>query len=330
MKHVSILVPKGEVILSSVVGAFKVFNNVNQFLKQSGQTTSDYYNIDLVGLDRETSVYNGAFSIFPTKTIEEVDDTDLIIISTIFGNMDIALDLNSDFIPWIKQRRVENGAEVASLCGGAFLLAETGLLNGKPCSTHWILADEFRIRFPEVKLTGEKVITEDDGIYSSGGAYSFLNLLLHLVEKYSGREAAIWCSKIFEIEIDRNNQSQFTIFNAQKDHNDQPILNAQLYIEKNVEYKLSVESLADQFAISRRNFVRRFKKATSNTPIEYIQRVKIEAAKKSLESSTFHINEVMNQVGYADNKAFRNVFKKYTGLSPAEYRKKYNRERALV
>ncbi|MCP4311925.1 MAG: helix-turn-helix domain-containing protein [Bacteroidetes bacterium] len=330
MKHISIIVPAGESVLSSIVGSYKVFNGVNDFLIQSGQREDNYFHIDLVGLNKETSLYNGAFNVRPTKTIDQVTNTDLIIVTSITGNYEEELKKNYDFVPWIREHRIKNNAEVASLCTGAFILAETGLLNGKSCATHWIAADAFRSMYPHVNLLGSKVINEDNGIYSSGGAYSFLNLLLHLVEKYCGRETAIWCSKLFEIEFNRDNQNQFVIFRGQKDHADESIKNAQLYIEKNFEEKLNVESLANLFSISRRNFVRRFKKATTNTPLEYIQRVKIEAAKKSLESSTKNVNEVMWQVGYNDTKAFRNVFRKYTGLSPMDYRNKYNREMVMA
>ncbi len=330
MKHVSIIVPAGEAVLSSVVGAYKIFRSVNQFLIQTGQRTDNFYQIELVGLSDETKLYDGAFSIRPTKTIDQVEQTDVIIVTTIIGDMEVELKKNAAFVPWIKEQRIKHNAEVASLCVGAFLLAETGLLNGKSCATHWMYAELFQQMYPQINLLKEKIISEDNGIYSSGGSYSFLNLLLHLVEKYNGRETAIWCAKLFEIEIDRDNQNQFVIFNGQKDHVDEPIREAQTYIESNFAEKISVEQLASKFAISRRNFVRRFKKATANTPLEYIQRVKIEAAKKDLESSTNNISDVMYSVGYNDTKAFRNTFKKYTGLSPIEYRNKYNREMAIA
>lgn len=330
MKHISIIVPVGESVLSSIVGAYKVFNKVNEYLMMSGKDKKDCFEIDLVGLTDETNLYGGHFNVKPTKNIDEIEKTDLIIITTIIGDMEKELKNNAAFVPWMKKQRMENNAEIASLCAGAFLLAETGLLNGKSCSTHWVVADAFRNRYPQINLQSEKVICEDNGIYSSGGAYSFLNLLLHLVEKYSGREVAIFCSKLFEIEIDRDNQNQFTIFNGQKDHMDQPIRSAQSYIEEHFKEKINVEELAMKFALSRRNFVRRFKKATSNTPIEYIQRVKIEAAKKSLESSADSINNVMFDIGYNDQKSFRNIFRKYTGLTPLDYRKKYNREASLI
>ena len=328
MKHISILVPAGEAVLSSIVGSYKIFRGVNKFLIRTGRRKDNYFHIDLVGLYPETSFYNGVFTVHPTKTIHQIEKTDLIIVTSITGDLNKEIKSNYAFVPWIKEQRIRNNTELASLCTGAFLLAETGLLNGKSCTTHWVAADAFKMRYPQINLLGDKVISEDNGIYSSGGAFSFLNLLLHLVEKYCGRETAIWCSKMFEIDFDRDDQNQFVIFNGQKEHTDEPVKNAQLFIESNFGEKISVEDLANMVAISRRNFVRRFKKATANTPLEYIQRVKIEAAKKNLESSTNNINEVMYKVGYNDTKAFRNIFRKHSGLSPIEYRNKYNREMA--
>jgi transcriptional regulator GlxA family with amidase domain len=190
-------------------------------------------------------------------------------------------------------------------------------------------ASEFKNMFPEVELVVEKIITDEHGIYSSGGAFSYLNLMLHLIEKFAGRNVAIFCAKLFQIDIDRATQSPFVIFQGQKDHEDEPVKKAQEFIEMNVSEKITVDQLATRFSVGRRNLERRFKKATSNTIAEYIQRVKMEAAKKHLETSRKNINEVMYDVGYSDTKAFRTIFKKVTGLSPMEYRNKYNKE-ALV
>jgi transcriptional regulator GlxA family with amidase domain len=216
------------------------------------------------------------------------------------------------------------------LCIGAFLLAATGLLNGKECSSHWRYFNEFREMFPEVTLVDGRIVTEQQGLYSSGGATSYWNMLLHLIEKHAGREMAIMAAKVYALEIDRKTQSPFIMFNGQKKHEDEPIKQAQEFIEKNITERISVEELAIRYAIGKRHFIRRFKKATNNTPIEYIQRVKIEAAKKQLENSHKNVNEVMYDVGYSDVKAFRTVFKKITGLSPIEYRNKYNKEGALA
>jgi transcriptional regulator GlxA family with amidase domain len=323
MKKVFIIVPEGDYILSSVVGTFKVFTAANTY--QSFANRPLAYTISLVGNKPRSVLYNGLFVVNPDTMLADAGQADLIVIPAISAS---SVSLNTPFIPWIR-KQYEGGAEVASLCTGAFLLACTGLLEGKQCATHWKAANAFRTQFPNVKLAPEKIIIDEDGIYSSGGAYSFLNLLLYLVEKHLGREVAIYLSKLLEVELQRDTQSPFIIFEGQKVHEDEPIKRAQTFIEDNVGSKISVEQLAQLFAISRRNFERRFRKATSNSPAEYQQRVKIEAAKKAFEATNDNVNEVMYAVGYTDAKAFRTIFKKNTGLSPLEYRRKYNRIRVV-
>ena len=183
--------------------------------------------------------------------------------------------------------------------------------------------------YPAVTLVDQSIITEEQGLYSSGGANSYWNLLLYLVEKYTDRDTAIQASKYFAIDIDRESQAAFMMFKGQKDHEDHAIQQAQTFIEANFQDKITIDNLAELCAIGRRSFERRFRKATNNTVIEYIQRVKIEAAKRSLERSRKNVNEVMFDVGYTDTKAFRDVFKKVTGLTPIEYRNKYNKVPSL-
>lgn len=326
MKHISILVPEGA-ILGSVEGPRQVFTEVNKFLQSIDR--QPMFKVQLVGLSRETAVCGGRYSVYSDVLMSEVDRTDLIIIPAIDGDMQKLLEQNEPFIPWML-KQYKNGAEVASLCVGAFLLASSGLVNGRQCATHWMAANDFRKMFPEVELVEEKIITDENGIYSSGGAFSYLNLILYLVEKYAGRDVAIFMSKAFQIDIERRSQSPFIKFNGQKGHEDEAVKKAQEFIEKNVGEKMTVDQLASMLALSRRNLERRFKKATCNTVVEYIQRVKIEAAKMSLESSRENVNEVMYNVGYTDPKAFRITFKRITGLSPVQYRSKYNREMILV
>ena len=320
MKHISILVPKGA-ILGSVEGPRLLLSQVNNLLSSKG--ISPLFKIELIGLTKETPLSGGLFTAHSDHTLDEIRKTDLIIIPAIDGDLKNAIEENKAFIPWITDR-YKQGSEIASLCLGAFLLASTGLLNGKKCATHWAFENQFREMFPDINLVPEKVIIDEKSIYSSGGAYSYLNLILYLIEKYAGRELAILCSKIFAIEIERNSQSAFNIFQGQKEHGDEPIKTAQEFIESNFSEKITVDQLASRLALGRRNMERRFKKATSNTVVEYIQRVKVEAAKKGFETSRKNINEVMMDVGYSDIKAFRTVFKRITGLSPVEYKNKYN------
>ena len=281
--------------------------------------------VELAGLKKEVTLSGGNFIVRPDRIIDDITQTDVVIIPALFGNMTDAIALNKPFLPWIQQMH-QKGAEIVSLCVGAFLLAATGLVNGKKCSTHWGFQNQFQELYPEVQLTSGSIVTEEHRIYSSGGAHSYWNLLLHLVEKYTDHNMAVLASKYFAIDFDRKSQMSFAMFNGQKNHADEAIRKAQEIIETSIPDKVSVDELAFKVAVGRRSFERRFKKATHNTVLEYIQRVRIEAAKRSFESSDKNIFEVMMDVGYSDTKAFRSTFKKITGLTPVAYRKKYSKK----
>src|SRR5436190_1027799 len=331
MKHITILVPNGENNLSSIVGAYKIFTRANEYRKNSDSYRSggkELFKIELAGISTKVEFYGGLFTVKPQTNISAIPKTNLIIIPSLNHNYQKAVKGNKLLIDWI-EIQYKDGAEIASICTGAFMLASSGLLDGKSCSTHWAAADNFRSMFPNVNLQTDKLITDENGIYTNGGAYSFLNLVIYLVEKYYDRQTAIFCSKVFQIEMDRQSQSAFTIFTGQKLHGDEVVQKAQAYIESKPHEKISVEHLSSIFAVGRRNFDRRFIKATGNTPVEYSQRVKIEAAKKTFETTRKTINEVMYDVGYSDVKAFREVFRKITGMSPLEYKGKYNKEVAV-
>ena len=327
MKHLSILVPNGQNNLSSIVGPFKIFNRANHFYNDRG--LEKVFEIELVGLKDSVPFYDGLFSVNPQKNLKDIFKTNLIIIPSLNHNYTDAIKGNEEMIDWIDEQ-YRLGTEIASICTGAFLLASTGILDGKSCSTHWAAADNFRLMFPDVHLETDQLITDENGIYTNGGAYSFLNLMIYLVEKYYDRETAVFCSKVFQIDIDRSMQSEFSIFNGQKKHDDLDILEAQNYIEDHYYDKISMEFLSKRFNIGRRNFDRRFKKSTGFTPLDYIQRVKIEVAKKSFENTRKTVNEVMYDVGYTDGKAFREVFRKITSLSPLEYKNRYNKDAILI
>lgn len=327
MIHISILVPEGDSSLVNIEGTHQIFSEINSMLARAGKPP--LFKVQLVGLQKETAMYRGLFRIHPDVLIDDVIKTDLIIIPAIHGEKQRMIEDNKAFLPWIVQQ-YRGGASIATLCIGVFLLAATGLLKGKRCATHWAEADTFRRLFPDVQLVPDKIITDDSGIYTSGGAYSWLNLVLYIVEKLAGRDMAIACSKIFEIQIERNSQSAFMIFSPQKQHEDDAVKKAQEYIEQNYTEKISVDELAKEVGVSRRNLERRFRKATYNSIVEYIQRVRIEAAKQTLERERENVNEAMYKAGYNDSKAFRTTFKKITGLSPLEYRNKYTRREVMV
>lgn len=324
MKHLTILVPRGENNLSSIVGSYKILSRANEIFLSKGK--EKVFEIDLAGSKHQVDYYQGLFSVKPNKSLDDIQKTDFIIIPSLNHQYDMAIRENQDMIQWLKNQ-YRAGAEIASICTGAFLLASAGILDGKSCSTHWSAANELRSRYPKVKLLADHLITDEHGIYTNGGAYSFLNLMIYLVEKYYDRQTAILCAKIFQIEMDRNSQSIFSIFTGQKNHTDDMIMEAQHFMEQSFDDKLPVESISSRFAVSRRTFDRRFIRATGNTPTEYLQRLKIEAAKKALESSRKSVNEVMYEVGYNDPKAFRTIFTRITGTSPQDYKNRYNKSR---
>lgn len=324
MKHLTILVPQGENNLSSIVGSYKILSRANEIFLSKGK--EKVFEIDLAGSMHRVDYYQGLFSVKPNKSLDDIQSTDFIIIPSLNHQFDLAIKENQDMIHWLKKQYL-SGAEIASICTGAFLLAAAGILDGRSCSTHWSAANELSARYPKVKLLADHLITDEHGIYTNGGAYSFLNLMIYLVEKYYDRQTAILCAKIFQIEMDRNSQSVFSIFTGQKNHDDEMIMEAQNFMEKSFDDKLPVESISSRFAVSRRTFDRRFIRATGNTPTEYLQRLKIEAAKKALESSRKTVNEVMYEVGYNDPKAFRSIFTRITGTSPQDYKNRYNKSR---
>ncbi|ACU03987.1 GlxA family transcriptional regulator [Pedobacter heparinus] len=320
MKHISILIPTGGV-LGGIEIARNMIAEANNYVISKGNEA--VFQMQLVGAKKNIELNERQVLIRPDVTINYLKQTDLIIIPAINVDLELNNNPNVPLINWVRQMR-KQGAEVACLCVGAFLLAKTGILDGKTCTTHWKASELFINQYPEIKLLKEKIITDEDGIYSSAGGFSMLNLIVYLIEKYAGREVALYCAKFFQVDIDRNAQLPFIIFQGQKEHNDIQVKQAQTYIEEHYQQRITIDQLAEMLAMGRRSLERRFKKATSNTLNEYIQRVKIEAAKKQLESGEKKINDIMLEVGYSDQNSFRHSFKLFTGLLPNEYRSKYH------
>lgn len=325
--HISILAINEQGDISTTVcmaGSYEILSRAASFWTQNGKPGK--FNIQLVGASVVANGGNNLFAPQPHCAIEDIKKTDLIIIpASQIRDYETTTANNKRFINWVKQQ-YKNGAEVASMCSGVFLLASTGLLDKKTCSTHWAVSEQFRSQHPNINLKTDRLITDEGGIYTNGGAYSFLHLLLYLVEKYFDRHTAVYCAKVFQIDLDRSLQAEFSIFNGHKKHTDEVVLNAQNYFEENFSQKISIEAIAGKYNVGRRNFDRRFIKATGLAPLDYLQRIRVEVAKKAFENTRKTVNEIMYEVGYNDPKAFREVFNRVTGLSPLEYKSKYNME----
>ena len=319
MKHVSIL-PLYDATVTSIDSAHQIFTRVNDFMRYQGKPP--FYQVEIAGVEKILELANGLYTIRVDKTIDQVPKTDVVILPLLCGDFPKAITRNEGYRQWVIDRYHE-GAEVVCLCVGSFFLASTGLLKGRKSAVHWAAKNEFSALFPDVTVIDDTIITDEKGIYTCGGGYSYLNLVLYILEKHLGRDISILASKMFEIDIERKSQNPFVIFMGQKRHGDEQVLKAQEFIENNPTDIYSVDELCDRLAVGRRTFERRFKKCTGNSVVEYIQRVKVEFAKKHLEAGRKTVNEIIYETGYNDPDAFRRVFRKFTDLSPIDYRKKY-------
>ena len=319
MKHISIL-PLYDATLTSIDSSHQLFTRINDFMRFQGKPP--FYHVEIAGVEKKTKLNNGLYNIHTDKTISEIGKTDVVVIPLLCGDFPKAIAKNKAYTQWVIAQYYNN-AEIVCLCVGSFFLASTGLLKDKKCAVHWAAKNEFKAMFPEVKIVDDTIITDEKGIYTCGGGYSYLNLLLYVIEKHLGREISILASKMFEIDIERKTQNPFVIFIGQKQHGDEVVLKAQELIENNPTATFTVDEVCDKSGVGRRTFERRFKKGTGNSIVEYIQRVKVEFAKKHLETGRKTVNEITYEAGYNDIDAFRRVFKKFTDLSPVDYRKKY-------
>ncbi len=319
MKKIGVILTKKYKLLS-VAAILEVFETVNQYNKTADQEAS--FQLYLLTNDPAATSDDNEFG-YPVKLFKDVPPLDLILIPAFSSeNMQQTLLENKDCIPHIISRYNE-GASVGTFCTGAFLLGASGLLNGKIATTHIDASSRFANAFPFVKLKADKTVTQDGRLYTSGGATSSFHLLLHFVQEYCGKDMAIKIAKVFAIDMDRENQSYFGTFQPSKDHHDELVVSAQLKIENNYQDAATIEELIKDIPSSRRNIVRRFKQITGITPIEYLQQTRIEAAKKLLEQTSQQMTEIIYNSGYNDPKAFRKIFKKSVGMTPTQYREKF-------
>ncbi|RYU94109.1 GlxA family transcriptional regulator [Emticicia agri] len=320
MISVGILLPHDYRLLS-VAAILDVLEAANKIYKANGETAPFAIHLyQLAEPDRDTI---GLFHGYQVATIPQENPIDLILIPS-FSTDDMGQTIarNRAYIPWLHQHFMQ-GAEIATFCTGAFLLAASGLLNGKVATTHVDACGAFAGAFPEVVLRGDKTVTEDGRLFTSGGSTSSFHLLLHLVQKYCSRDVAVKIAKIFAIDMDRQNQAYFSTFQPSRDHHDNIVAMVQQKIEDNYQEAETIEELIKDIPSSRRNVLRRFKQITGIPPIEYLQQIRIEAAKKLLEQTNHHMGEVIFSSGYNDPKAFRRIFRKIVGMTPTAYREKF-------
>ena len=279
------------------------------------------FDIELVSLTRKPLLFDNV-TLHPHASLSTAKKPDLILIPSLGPRVVESLNSVAAFVPWIRECCAQ-GARAVSVCTGAFLLAESGFLDGREGTTHWFFADLFRARYPQVDLRPDRLIIDEGNMITCGAALSFLDLALYLIELYCGHDAALLSAKMMLIEMGRRSQLPYTILSPRKMHQDRQILRVQHFMEGNSSKEHTIESLAKHNGMSVRNLDRRFRNVVGETPYAYLQRLRIEKAKRLLETTDHTIEEIMGKVGYEDVRSFRRLFHAFTDLSPRDYRKKY-------
>jgi transcriptional regulator GlxA family with amidase domain len=322
MHHVTILALDCAVT-SSVMGTMDIFGQVGvTYNAILGTDPEPRFEVEIVTLDGQPVRGFNKTRIVPHRLAAEVETTDLIVISSIMEFEPLSSCRAG--IPWLRHH-FEAGATIAAICAGSFYLAETGLLDGKCATTHWGLADEFRRRYPKVRLNPNLLIADEGRLLSSGACISYIDLAVYLIERFNGSTVALQSSKAMLHDFSRTSQTPYIVYQPQKGHKDAKILAIQEQMERNYNQDFDADLLARSNGMSRRTFERRFKSATGDTPLSYLQRMRMEVAKQLFESSLKTCDEVAYQVGYEDSGFFRKLFIKHTGLRPGEYRLKFRR-----
>lgn len=278
--------------------------------------------------NKPVTAYNG-IQVIPTEEISNSVLPDVVITSF---SAEIVIDCcdhevnianKDDIFNWLRLCH-NQGSIIASYCTGSFLLAAVGLLNGKSATTHWRSADLFRQTFPFVRLASDQLIVDNGDVICAGGSISYIDLALHLIDKHLGRDITSDCAKLLVFDPVRQKQSPYVSFQSQKGHEDQAILNAQEWLERHFKKEIIIDELAEKVGLSSRTFKRRFKNATNENPLNYLQRIRVEHVKDKLEKTTENINNIIWSVGYEDISSFRQLFKRFTGLTPRDYRQKFS------
>lgn len=308
---------------STAIGPMEVFRHAGTLWNYlTGTRQVPRFRVTTASVDGRAVLCDGPIHIRPETALANIRKTDLIFIPTTGISLEDVVERNAPVLPWLR-RWHKRGVAIASVCSGVGLVAATGLLDGRRATTHWGIADRFREKYPRVKWMPELMVTEDRGFYCGGGVHAALDLSLYLVEKFCGHDIAVQTAKALLIETPRAWQAGFAIVPLKTEHSDDSIANVQEWLHQNFHKDFPLGAAARRVGMSLRNFVRRFKQATGDSPLIYLQKLRVAAARRLLESDHRTMQEISNAVGYQDVAFFRDLFERHTGSSPSAYRKRF-------
>lgn len=311
---------------STAVGPIEVFGSTGVLWNlATGQDAKPLFNVRTATINGQPVTPDGAaYTLAPTARLADVRKTDLVIVPSIGLDIEGALKANKPLVGWL-ERQYANGAKVAGICSGVCFLAEAGILDGKRATTHWALADTMKALYPAAKWDTDLLVTEDDGVYCSGGVYAAIDLSLYLVEKLTERTLAVECAKALLLNMPRPTQAGFGVLPIGAEHADAAIHEAEEWLAGHFHEDFRFEDLAKERGMSPRNFIRRFKAATHETPLSYLQKLRIATAKRMLEEDFRNVQDISYAVGYEDVTFFRKIFRRHTGFAPKDYRSRFGR-----
>jgi transcriptional regulator GlxA family with amidase domain len=324
MLDVTILFLRGG-LASTAIAPMEVFRGAGVAWNLiNGEPARPLFRVRTASIDGKPVDYDWPLQIVPEASLDQIRKTDLLILSSTGLETEQLLARHGRVIPWLR-RLHRGGASVAAICSGVALLAEAGLLGGKPATTHWGLAELYRRKYPRIDWQPELYITEADNVYCGGGVYASLDLSLYLVEKFAGHDIAVQCGKALLIDTPRTWQSGFAAPPPRAGHRDDAIRRVQEWLHENFRRGVRFHDVARRAGMSPRNFVRRFKQATGEPPLTYLHKLRVAGAKHLLEQDHTTVQEVAGAVGYEDVAFFRDLFKRYTRISPQSYRARFGR-----
>ncbi|MCG8686702.1 MAG: helix-turn-helix domain-containing protein [Desulfobacterales bacterium] len=292
------------------------------YRKFAGPSETPLFSTRIVTLDGNPVEACGGFKVTPECAIVDAGYSDYMIITP---NLPHLTDMpkHIDHLCSHLTGIMDTGTTIATVCTGSFILAETGLLNGKRATTNWQFARMFKKKYPLVRLEPDQALVQDGNIITTGAVTSVYGLILNMIKEIATPSLAALVSKALLIEGGRTEQTPYMLYSPSKSHGDDQVLEAQNYIEKKFAQITSMDDVAKEVGVSPRNLIRRFKKATGDPPLKYLQQIRIQKAKEKLETTKDTVDEITWAVGYKDISSFGRLFKQYTQLSPRTYREKF-------
>lgn len=323
--RVKILVYEG-CMASEVMAVADLFHIANKLAshRRSG-AAEKLFSFELIGVQAASVSTANGMQI--DARVAGKPDGDLLIVPGLdFDNARVLLERLAQLVPEIAliRKAARRGVVIASVCVGAFLLAEAGVLDGRKATTSWLLNGVLAKRYPKVQLDLHAMVTEDDGVFCAGAVTAAYDLGLRLIERYADGDLAQTVAKVMLLEPNRRSQAPFVFTSLEAQARDRLVAQVCKWLRRNFREQFSIDEVAARFAVSSRTLLRRFREDMHETPIGYLQKVRLEHAKALLETTNLPFAQIVDRAGYLDESAFRRLFKRQVGLSPIEYQKRFS------